>query len=458
VSGSLPRRGTEVWGIGPEAEPAFARVVFVTIDTLRADHLACYGYFRSTSPFLDRLAERSLVFESAMSASSHTAPSHASMFTGLPPGLHGLLTNGSVLPPEVTTLAESFRTAGYETAAFTSVEFLEGIARGFDHVRARTTKAEGISNAAISWLRKERGSDRFLLWLHYYDPHRWKMPDRVPPGRADAVRASTTIEPEDVYQEVARRHGLPIPFAPAEWRLGDKGEEVTTTTQAEILAWIDSYDAQIAYADDQIRRVYESLEELELSGETLWIVTADHGEGLGSHGYAGHGWQVYQEQLRVPLIVHGSAGSIPARRFAGLVSLVDLFPTLIDLLGGTVSGELAEWTGRSLRPLLAGEELPGVAYAFAQRRPLRTTGGDGVFALLDGRHKLVLRTTGDDELFDLRADPLERVNVLPSGGEELARLRAELQRTLAAIGTQGLASEEGAEEWLEELQKLGYAR
>ena len=156
----------------PEAGAVpYERVVFVTIDTLRADHLASYGYFRRTSPFLDELAERGVLFEAAMSASSHTAPSHASVFTGLPPGLHGLLTNGSQLPAEVTTTAEAFSSLGFDTAAFTSVEFLGGVADGFGHVRAKTSAAKAISNAAISWIRKDRSSDRFFVWLHYYDPH-----------------------------------------------------------------------------------------------------------------------------------------------------------------------------------------------------------------------------------------------------------------------------------------------
>ena len=454
-SSGAPGTGLDV----PEAGAVpYERVVFVTIDTLCADHLASYGYFRRTSPFLDELAERGVLFEAAMSASSHTAPSHASMFTGLPPGLHGLLTNGSQLPAEVTTTAEAFSSLGFDTAAFTSVEFLGGVADGFGHVRAKTSAAKAISNAAISWIRKDRSSDRFFVWLHYYDPHRWKMLDRVPAEHARAIADATELGPREVYREIAERHDLALPFEPAEWRSGDKGsEEVRTETLEQVLAYIDSYDAQIAYADAEIRRVYDALERLGLDGETLWIVTSDHGEGLGSHGYAGHGWQVYQEQLRVPLVVHATNGSLAPRRVQELVSLTDLLPTLVELYGARLTGELAPWTGSSLVPLLGGNAAFERDPVFAQRRPLRKTGGDGVFALQDERFKYVLRMTAEDEFFDLVRDPYEREG-LPLDSEDAALLRARLDRWLAQFAAAGLAPEEGVEAWHDELEKLGYAR
>ena len=251
--------------------------MLVTVDTLRADHLGCYGYFRSTSPFLDRLAERSVVFTRAMAASSHTAPSHASIFTGLPPALHGLETNGGRLAPDVHTAAEMFRAAGYETAAFISVEFLAGVADGFEHVRAKTSMAGAIAKAAITWLRRTRRSERFLLWLHFYDPHRWKVPERIPTEHLRALREATT-DTDAAYAAVARLHGIPEaapgePFEPLEWRSGDRGaEQIRPQSRREVLEYIDVYDAQIALMDAELERVHRALEQLEL-GPTLWIVT-----------------------------------------------------------------------------------------------------------------------------------------------------------------------------------------
>ena len=227
--------------VPPGATPRFERVVLVTIDTLRADHLASYGYFRETSPFLDRLAERSVRFTHALTASSHTGPSHATMLTGLPPQLHGMQTNGGRLDARIETMAQLLSSAGFESAAFTSVAFLEGIANGFGSVRARTSMADAIANAAISWMRRERDSARFFLWLHFYDPHRWKLEERLPREHLAALLARSELDDAEAYRRVAELHGLPQPFEPLEWRSGDKGgEHMRPQTRREVLDYIDA--------------------------------------------------------------------------------------------------------------------------------------------------------------------------------------------------------------------------
>jgi arylsulfatase A-like enzyme len=454
-----PVAGALTVELPPEPRPEFERIVLVTIDTLRADHLGCYGYFRETSPFLDRLAERSVRFERAMATSSHTAPSHASMFTGLPPGLHGLFTNGSRLSTEVPTIAGVLGRAGFETAAFASVEFLEGVSTGFDHVRAQTSAAKAISRAAITWVRKKRTSDRFFLWMHFYEPHRWKMTERAPREHLDAVRSATQ---GDAYAEVARLHGLPDP-GPGEplgtlaWRSGDKGgEEIHPSSRAEVMAFVDSYDAQIAYADAEIERAYEAIEGLGLEGSSLWIVTSDHGEGLGSHDYAGHGWQIYNEQLRVPLILHASDDSLGPLVVEDLVSHVDLLPTVADSLGGELGGGFASWSGISLLPLMRGERAAPDRTVFAQRRPPRVSGATVHFALQTRRHKYIMRSA-DDQFFDLESDPLELVDRAAEGGAEMEALRTALEAHVRTFAEHGLEAQEGNEAWAEELRKLGYA-
>lgn len=453
----------------PDATPAYERVVFVTIDTLRADHLASYGYPRSTSPFLDRIAERGLVFERCMSVSSHTAPSHASMFTGLPPGLHGLLTNGERLDPSLPTVAKTYRNAGFETAAFTSVTFLEGVTEGFDEVRAKVSAARAVSRAAITWLRTKRKSDRFLLWLHFYDPHRWKMVERAPGDLLAEMSRRDADEP--FYSVIARLHGLPDPgpgknLPRLEWHSGDRGgERIQPSSRAEVLRYVDSYDAEIAYADRELKRVSDALDGLELPGETLWVVTADHGEGLGSHDYAGHGWQIYNEQLHVPLLVSSTGESVVPGRYPRLVTTLDLFPTLLAVLGASAEGDPYRFGGRSLLPLLRSEEarsddrvVPRDRRVFAQRRPLRSSGADGVFALQSLERKLILRLSGEDEAYDLVSDPLERSNRVAEDDAETRALRAELAGWLEAFSREGRTAVEGDATWLEELQHLGYAQ
>ncbi|HED65275.1 MAG TPA: hypothetical protein ENJ09_06950 [Planctomycetes bacterium] len=447
----------------------YERVIFVTIDTLRADHLASYGYPRPTSPFLDQLAEDSLVFTRCMSASSHTAPSHASMFTGLVPGMHGLLTNGERLGEKIPTLAGALRAAGFETAAFTSVSFLEGVATGFGKVRAQTSAARTISSAALTWVKTKRQGDRFLVWMHFYDPHRWKKPEKAPPPYLGAM--SERDDDAAFYSKIARLHGLPDPppgepFPELAWSSGDRGgERIHPRSRAEVLGFIDSYDAEIAYADAEIRRFAEGLEALDLPGSTLWIVTADHGEGLGSHGYAGHGWQIYNEQLHVPLLFHATDGSIPPGRVDGLVSTVDILPTFVDLLGGRLRGDLYRFGGISLASLLGSEAAredesfpPPDRQVFSQRRPMRKSGADGVFALQTPDAKYILRMSGDDEFYRLSTDPREAVNAVADGAGEAAALHAAIEEWLRAFGALGRTAAGGDETWLEELRKLGYAR
>src|SRR5262245_33382339 len=167
-----------------DAQPAYDRVVLVTIDTLRADHVSCYGYPRKTTPFLDSLAEKGVRFGHALAAVSHTAPSHATMLTGVVPAVHGVVTNGTALNPAALDLAQLFSRAGFETAAFLNVKFLSGIAGSFGKVAVCAVGQEDghkillsgkhVVSAALDWLAKERHSERFFLWVHLYDPHKWK--------------------------------------------------------------------------------------------------------------------------------------------------------------------------------------------------------------------------------------------------------------------------------------------
>ena len=171
--------------VDPDVEPIYERVILVTIDTLRADHVTSYGYRRRTTPFLDSLTDESVLFDRAIASVSHTAPSHASMLTGLPPIVHGVQQNGDQLAPGVAVhVARLFRKAGFETAAFLNVSFLSGVAQAFEHVDVQTQRGEPVADATIAWLQDAERSGRFFLWVHP-DFRPFDSTPESPPSRCD---------------------------------------------------------------------------------------------------------------------------------------------------------------------------------------------------------------------------------------------------------------------------------
>ncbi len=450
-----------------EADPAYPRVVLVTIDTLRADHLPSYGYPRDTAPFFSSLAREGVLFRQAFAAISHTAPSHASILTGLPPSLHGVRENGHKLSPDLPGMAELFGQAGFESAAFVSVGFLRGVAPGFAHVQAQPMQAAALIDDVITWLREVRRQERFLLWVHLYEPHRWKKSRQVPEAARRSIRSDLHWEPEEFYRFIAGLHGLPDPPEGEPFDVPWKGaifsgESQAPRTREELLAFIDDYDALIRDADGEVRRLYSALEELALPGATLWILTSDHGEGLGSHGYAGHGARLYNEQLHVPLLFHATDGSLAAREVDGLVLHLDLLPTLAEFLGASVAGPRDELLGRSLVPLLRGERSDAAPrFAWAEKKGADEESDEAeLFAIQDEEHKLIRHQDGREEFFALSRDPLE-LEDLPGeeGGSAREALRRALEERLAVLRRMARAQAgETPPEWLDELRELGYVR
>lgn len=455
-----PRRLTSEWPLAVELpdgwKPRYERVVLVTIDTLRADHVSAYGYRRVTTPFLDRLAKQGVLFERASATVSHTAPSHSSMLTGLPPVVHGVLHNGYSMDEHALDLARVFASAGYETAAVVNTEFLEGVARSFGTIHATTERGEQVLALAQQWLTEERGNERFFLWVHLFDPHRWK--DFA--TEVDDEKLFRGKTPPGFREYLMQLHGLE--------RMGEAGllaqqwetvlgKSVALESVEQYLRYVEAYDALVAYSDRMVKQLYEAVGALELAGPTLWIVTSDHGEGLASHGTDGHGGHIYQEQLAVPLILHASDGSLGPRRVGALVTHLDLYPTLIEALGGAVSGPEGLLEGRSLGPWLRGESPDWSGRAlFAQRKPTK----EALYSLHDGRWKLLDSASEPDELYDLQRDPRELDNAIESAAEArdaLARDLAERLRVYEAYA-QGSEDQEIPEEWMGELRDLGYVR
>ncbi|MGH0031398.1 MAG: sulfatase [Myxococcota bacterium] len=444
-------------GSGRPAAPTWDRVVFVTLDTLRADHLGAYGYPRPTSPFLDSLAERGVVFERAYAPMSTTAPSHATMFTGLYPLQHGIERNGQRLPDGVGTLAQQLRGAGVTTAAFVStrVHFQPaGLHRGFRvfdrpprEPRRPYRPANETVEAARRWLAACGSCERLFLWIHLFDVH---DPHQAPAEHREAL----AVAPSDVARL-------------ADFYTGERGVPADYLPSRALVEAMAAYDAEIRFADQELSRLYETV-SARLPDPVLWIVTADHGEGLGNHGWRGHGKHIYEEQVRVPLIVHASDGSLVPGRVDGLVEHTDVLPSVLELMvEGAAARPAAE--GRSFVPALAAAPL-APRTAFVQRRTYaqdgpstRETGWEpGLkFALVEPRWKFVHHTAGGEELFDLERDPYELDDRIHEEGAVAARLREALQARLAAVSEGRVVPESAAtvdEDTLRQLEELGYVQ
>jgi arylsulfatase A-like enzyme len=425
----------------------FRTVVLVTIDTLRADHVGAYGYPRPTTPFLDSLAAGGVLFEAAYASSSHTAPSHATMFTGLYPEEHGVLQNGARLAEgQFTTLAEVMSQAGFRTGAFSAVGFLKQISQGFQHIDTwrsppgskRTRWAEETVSAALDWVGDRAARERVFLWVHLFDVHEHDL--REGP-HTELLHRVTQLDQEDgtAFAEYLRR------VYP--------GGRVKRRQRVDL----DYYDAQLAYVDRHIGRLYDRIADLR-EGPSLWVITSDHGEGLGNHGLRGHGRHLYNEQLRVPFIVHSSVPAWPPGRVGRLVRLVDLLPT-IGVLAGASSHE-RRIEGVSLVPLLESPDASvPIDLVFAQRRPSeeRPWLSELVLAAQGGRYKYIYHSERGDELYDLEADPRELINRVSDHRVEAARLkRWLLERYERMRQSRAGSSDEIAPEHLEELRSLGY--
>jgi arylsulfatase A-like enzyme len=379
-------------------------VLLITLDTTRADRLSPYGLMDGAMPHLDRLAREGVVFDRAYTVAPLTLPAHASVMTGLLPPSHGVRDNAdAALAPAHTTLAEVLRSRGFRTGAFVGSTVLagdRGLAQGFDVYRwgeadgSHERRADVVVGEALSWLEVNADSS-FFLWTHLNDPH---LP-----------------------------YDPPEPFRSAR---------------------IDRYVGEIMFVDTQIGRLLDLLDRRRLTGRTVVIVAADHGEGLGEHGEATHGLFVYDAVLRVPLIVR--TPGISRRRVEGLASLTDLFPTVLELLrlptlpsdGRSLTGVM-KGTDRMTRELYA-ESLYGLRFGMAPARSVR-----------DERYKFI--SGGELELYDVARDPFETSNIVRERANAAAAMRARVDAISGRLPTsRDLAARGVAKEVRERLAALGY--
>ena len=389
-----------------------ARVVVVTIDTLRADHVGSYGSERARTPVLDGLAREGVRFDAAFSPVPLTLPAHATLLTGLDPDLHGVRHNAVfTLAPGIPSLPERLRAAGFGTAAFVGAFVLDrrfGLARGFDVyddamggrrsgravVGFAERRADAVVDAFLGWL--ETAPDRFFAWVHVYDPH------------AD-------YDP------------------PAGFSLGFAGRP---------------YDGEIAFVDSQLGRLFEALDARFDREDTLVVVTSDHGESLGEHGEPTHSYSLYAATQRIPMIWRGP-GFRGGRTLDDVVRLADVAPTILAALG---QEPFPASSGRDLAPLLRGDAPPARAYAETLATHLDYA-WSALFSVRDTRWSYI--RAPEPELYDLAADPREQRNLAAERPEVARELDAWLAERIANARPLGAAAELSAEERAR-LQALGY--
>ena len=402
---AAPRSATAT-ATAPEAAPKRPSVVLVTVDTLRPDHLGLYGHDRPTSPWLDALAEQGAVFDNCVSTSSWTPPAMASMMTGVYPHQHGydtaavqsdVVASMPVLAPEHDTLAERLLGAGLATWAVTTNHHLSkerGFAQGVQYFRGLGMTDDGGRAVRLIETSHEalRETAPFLLWTHLLDPHGpyWRM---EPHASAFDVGLETAF-PGSAETREAR---LTEHHTVAVGGIEDPKRYAKGSVELETLQVL--YDSEIRHTDALLARIGALFPPSE---ETIWVVTSDHGEEFREHGNLGHRNPLYEHQVRVPLIVVWP-GHIPAQRVQTPVSLVDLLPTLVELVSGE-EPSLPSGGGTSLASaLLAGKE-PAARTVIAEVR--RPQGSERM--VRDGSLKLRLPDNAPAVLRDLAADPAEQ--------------------------------------------------
>lgn len=402
-------------------------VLLVTLDTTRADHLSCYGYPEPTTPVIDRLASEGLLFTRVFTTNPITLPAHTSLMTGTYPIFHGVRDNSTfVVREDLDTLAETLAGRGYETGAVVGAFVLDrrfNLDQGFgtyddqvgegwslDEMQERDANAFGfaerkanlVTAAGLRWLAARNASKPFLLWLHYFDPHQ-------------------PVNPPEPHHSA-----FPV-----------------------------RYDAEIAFADEQLGKILDELKRRGDYDRTLIVVAADHGEGLFDHGEPTHSLLIYDSTMHVPLVMRVPGGP-RGQRLDVLASLVDVFPTVADLLGVPVPGQVQ---GHSLAPWIRDpsrksdedrevymESLVGALdFGWGPLRGLRTAREK----LIHGPKPRLFRVTEDpEEVFDRAAeDPaavarltdrlaraLHRWNAPETTPAARAQLNAEESAKIAALG------------------------
>jgi arylsulfatase A-like enzyme len=436
-------------------------VILISIDTLRADHLGCYGYERETSPSIDELASDGVTFLNTYAPSPWTLPSHMSLMTSLYGVNHQVVYEDDSMDLSIPTLADILRVNHFYCAALTGGGFVSakyGFSKGFNSYSdeggvLRQDSAEHLYHAALRWLDREKDKG-FFLFLHTFQPH---SPYACPqPYKSMFLQKDARWRHIDLMGYLG---GMPGVFK----ELGDKDRQNI----------IDLYDGEIRYTDEKfIGSLIAALKNFGLYDRTMIIFTSDHGEEFFEHRGWGHGHSLYDESLKVPLIIKFPESRFKGQKIPDIVSLVDIFPTVLEEVA--VDTSRLEMDGRSLFSLITGEEKGDrvfwadvAANVLASRIPRK-------IAMNQGKEKLILNKTfspedleffvypppvlGPVELYDLEMDPGEKKNIADERAELANRIIHRIDRINEAAGKRNTRKLAFDEELKKQLKALGYIR
>ena len=467
-------------------------IILLVIDSLRGSNLSCYGYSRKTTPAIDAIAEQGTLFEQAISVGCWTLPVHASLFTGLYPISHGVTISKDALPEGFPTLPRWLGELGYQTASFSNnayISSITGLTQGFDLVedvweqsnprgvrrtrmgqlikflerfgqttkpviralrrlqkmravlkrkQNKTDKGARLTNDKIrAWLKEGRDPQKpFFVFVNYMEPH---LPYN-PPSPYDRTFMSSRYSPSRVG------------------RAGDNGNapkgdnEKRRQEHIEILRAL--YDGEVRYLDDRIGELVEFVKSMGMLDDTMIVITSDHGDSLGEHDHYGHRMALYEQLVRVPLIIRYPNCFRPGARVSQHVSLIDLYPTILHLAGA--DGDLATANGfhnlinppdLDVRPFIVAENTAPKSQNSVTARMVRTV-----------RHKFIWKSDQSHELYDLTRDPEELVNLAEAEPQVVQEMQEHLENWIQSVGD--LRVEVGTAEYepavLERLRALGY--
>jgi len=437
-------------------------ILLITVDTLRADRLHCYGCPVPTSPNVDALAAEGVLFSMCFAHASSTAPALASVMTGKYPTEAGVLNNTHPLSPAPDTLAAYLKRQDYVCAAFVSNFNLRrrmGFDRGFDHFDARLMErelnrsgvpertAEKTTDATIGWLerfylkQKSDAARPFFIWVHYQDPHGPYTPPE------------DYLPPRDFYSDASRT----LPLLAEDWGVGGIPAYQALGEHRNEAHYRACYDGEVLFCDRHLGRLVKFLETAGLGDDTMVVFTADHGESMGEHErYFSHEQDLYNELIRVPLII--TAPGIEPDRRDDIACHADIFPTLAGVTP-TADDGTGKHRGRDLlAPVSRGSRTA--------RRPIFSETNfvaerTRYESLILGRWKLVRATTGEGvrQLFDLEADLGETTNLAASRGDVLKQMEKLLkaEATKAQRAYRGTGPLELSPTEREALEALGYS-
>jgi arylsulfatase A-like enzyme len=456
-------------------------VLLLVLDTARADRFSCYGYERDTTPFLKRLSKDATLYPETISAAAWTMPSHASIFTGLYPSAHGSTLKNMYLDDQFITLPEFLESKGYVTIGISNnpiVNLENGLAQGFEHyvemwkdevlnptlfhrldwlLKRFLGQTDGGALRTNGWVREwlnhvHRRDQPFFLFINLMESHLWNN------------------APKSYHEMFLREEYSPTVKNIFQRNLCSLLTGYLSLTFEEWIDFGDIYDGDLYYLDRRIEELFQFLEEDSFLDEMIIVITSDHGEHLGEHGMIGHITSLYEPLVRVPMIVKVSEGLPKLPEVKGIVQTVDIYPTLIELLGFEDDIPDGHFQGYSL----VGAERSPHEYAIAEIESPESLISNFLKEYPEGKEilkydralksmrigisKYIWSSTGKHEFYNLLDDPEELKNLIAEKSTEADELEKRLKDWLISFEHAGV-SEKGREldaELLQKLKDLGY--